>query len=128
MGGLDRLHVHKSLKASEENKAGALTGNSADSAEHPGGVVLDLLMLSADHHDGQHLAGNDHDAAKNGCLLRVEPLEKKTWDDTEKGEPVQHEIKPVENIIFDMVLLLDKIKVSIEQNRLNILNKTYIMR
>ena len=128
MGRLDRLHVHEGLKAGKEDEAGALTGNSADSAEHPCGIVLDLLMFGADHKNSHHLAGNDHDSTKNGCLLRVEPLEEETWDDSEKREPVQHEIKPIENIIIDMVLLLDVVEVSKKQIVSVGNDDTYIMR
>ena len=69
-------------------------------------------MLRADHHASQELAEHDKDSTKKGTLLRVKYFEEHTWNDSKQGEASQHEVKPVKDVVVDLVLLFDKIEVA----------------
>ena len=75
MRGLDRLQIHKGLKAGHQHEARSLTCHGANSTENPSRILLDLSMLSRDHQHSHHLANDDQDTAKDGCLLGVETFE-----------------------------------------------------
>ena len=116
MRRLDCLQIHKSLHAGEEHEAGALAGDCANSAKHPGWVLGDLLVLCAHHQGCHHLAEHDKDTSQDGCFLGVEPFQEETRQDSKKRKSIQHEVKPVENIVINLVLLLKVVEVSEMKN------------
>ena len=69
-------------------------------------------MLTGDHEAGHHLTDSDEQATENGRLLRREVAKKDAWDDSKESKRVKHEIKPVENVVVDLVLLFDEAEVA----------------
>ena len=109
---LDSLQVHQGLHAGEEHEARALAGQHTDGAEHPGWHFSKSSVLTTDHQSGHGLSDHNKDAADQDCFLWVEPLEQEAGQDAEKGGTVQHKVKPVGDVLGDLVLLRNMIEVT----------------
>ena len=82
-------------------------------------------MLAVNHKSGAHLAENDENAAEDGSLLRWQPFEEESGNDTKEWKGIQHEVEPFKDVVVDLVLFLDEVKVSFEKIKREIRNTIY---
>ena len=74
-------------------------------------------MLRADHSCRHHLGKDDEDTSQNCGLLRVENFEEDAGDDAEQRRGIKHEIEPVKDLVLDLVLLLNIVKVAVQYEK-----------
>ena len=74
-------------------------------------------MLRADHSCCHHLSKDDEDTSQNCGLLRVENFEEDAGDDAEQRRSIKHEIEPVKDLVLDLVLLLNIVKVAVQDEK-----------
>ena len=75
-------------------------------------------MLTGNHEAGHHLANDDEETTEDGSFLRRKPSQQESGENSEQREPVQHEIKPIEDLVVHLVLLLNEVEVaSIEERK-----------